>query len=59
MEILVLSMIWIYLILNEIEEFISNRWYDYDEGKDAGLHPCKRRNSYSLHSPKPPFDHLM
>ncbi|MCW9078237.1 MAG: nickel-dependent hydrogenase large subunit [Gammaproteobacteria bacterium] len=31
---------------SEIQEFISHSWYEYEEGKDKGLHPWKGETSF-------------
>ena len=42
----------------EIEEFISHSWYDYDAGKDAGLHPYQGETKLNYSGPKPPYRQL-
>jgi hydrogenase large subunit len=43
---------------DEVQEFITNSWYDYKEGKDKGLHPWKGESKINYNGPKPPFEHL-
>ena len=42
----------------EIQEFVSHSWYDYSDGKDAGLHPYDGETTLHYTGPKPPFDQL-
>jgi len=43
---------------DHIQEFVSHSWYDYDGGKDAGLHPYDGETNLNYTGPKPPYDHL-
>ncbi|MFP4495847.1 MAG: nickel-dependent hydrogenase large subunit, partial [Halochromatium sp.] len=46
---------------NEIQEFIAHAWYDYKDGKQAGLHPYQgeTRLDYNKRGgPKPPYRQL-
>jgi hydrogenase large subunit len=42
----------------EIKEYISSSWYDYDGGKDVGLHPWAGETKINYTGPKPPFETL-
>jgi hydrogenase large subunit len=42
----------------EIKEYVSHSWYDYENGKDAGLHPYDGETNLNYTGPKPPYDHL-
>ncbi len=45
----------------EIQEFISHSWYDYGDGKDAGLHPYKGETELNYDDrggPAPPYQQL-
>lgn len=42
----------------EIQEFVAHSWYDYAEGKSAGLHPYDGETSLNYTGPKPPYDQL-
>jgi hydrogenase large subunit len=42
----------------EIQEFVSHSWYDYNGGKDQGLHPYDGETNLNYTGPKPPYDHL-
>ena len=42
----------------EIQEFVSHSWYDYEGGKDTGLHPYDGETTLNYTGPKPPYDHL-
>ena len=43
---------------DEVQEFITHSWYDYDGGRDKGLHPWKGESKINYTGPKPPFEHL-
>ncbi|MFN3840805.1 MAG: nickel-dependent hydrogenase large subunit [Cyclobacteriaceae bacterium] len=43
---------------SEIEEYITNSWYEYTGGDDVGLHPWKGETKLKYTGPKPPFDFL-
>lgn len=42
----------------EIKEFVAHSWYQYKDGKDAGLHPYKGETEFKYDGPKPPYEHL-
>ena len=45
----------------EIQEYVSHSWYDYEGGKDQGLHPWKgetKLNYQGRGGPKPPYKQL-
>jgi hydrogenase large subunit len=45
----------------EIEEYVGHSWYQYQEGKDKGLHPYVGETSLDYDGrggPKPPFAHV-
>ncbi|WEK37971.1 MAG: nickel-dependent hydrogenase large subunit [Candidatus Pseudobacter hemicellulosilyticus] len=42
----------------EVQEFITNSWYEYKGGKDVGLHPWKGESKIKYTGPMPPFEHL-
>jgi hydrogenase large subunit len=43
---------------DEVQEFITQSWYEYKEGDQKGLHPWKGESKVKYSGPKPPFDHL-
>ncbi len=43
---------------DEIQEFVSHSWYDYNDGKDKGLHPYDGETNLNYTGPKPPYNHL-
>ncbi|MCJ2184530.1 nickel-dependent hydrogenase large subunit [Novosphingobium sp. 1949] len=43
---------------DQIQEFISNAWYSYEQGREAGLHPYAGETTLAYDGPQPPFDHL-
>jgi hydrogenase large subunit len=42
----------------EIKEFVAHSWYQYQGGKDVGLHPYKGETEFRYDGPKPPYEHL-
>ncbi|MGV3530346.1 MAG: nickel-dependent hydrogenase large subunit [Flavisolibacter sp.] len=42
----------------EVQEYITNSWYEYEGGNDKGLHPWKGESKVKYSGPKPPFDYL-
>ena len=42
----------------EIQEYISHSWYDYESGKDTGLHPYEGETTLNYTGPTPPYEHL-
>ncbi|AEV97634.1 hydrogenase [Niastella koreensis] len=42
----------------EVQEFITHSWYEYKEGREAGLHPWKGESQIKYTGPMPPFEHL-
>ncbi|MCW9058216.1 MAG: nickel-dependent hydrogenase large subunit [Gammaproteobacteria bacterium] len=43
---------------DQIQEFVSHSWYDYEAGQDAGLHPYQGETKLNYTGPKPPYDYL-
>ncbi|HMA99072.1 MAG TPA: nickel-dependent hydrogenase large subunit [Wenzhouxiangella sp.] len=43
---------------SEIQEFVSHAWYDYEAGKDAGLHPYIGETSLNYDGPEAPYKNL-
>ena len=43
---------------SQIQEFVSHSWYDYNGGKNQGLHPYDGETSLNYTGPKPPYQHL-
>lgn len=43
---------------NEIQEFVSHSWYDYEAGKDTGLHPYRGETSFNYDGPEPGYKNL-
>lgn len=43
---------------DEIREYVAHSWYDYDAGKDTGLHPYEGETQLNYTGPEPPFEHL-
>ena len=42
----------------QIEEFVSHAYYDYDGGKDRGLHPFEGQTTLNYTGPPPPYSQL-
>jgi hydrogenase large subunit len=42
----------------DIQEFVSHSWYDYEGGKDIGLHPFKGETKLNYSGPQPPYANL-
>ncbi len=43
---------------DEIQEYVSHSWYDYDGGKNQGLHPYDGETNLNYSGPTPPYEHL-
>ena len=43
---------------SEVKEFIARSWYDYEGGKEVGLHPWDGESKINYTGPKPPYEHL-
>ncbi|HSJ47299.1 MAG TPA: nickel-dependent hydrogenase large subunit [Gammaproteobacteria bacterium] len=43
---------------DQIQEFVSHSWYDYEAGQDAGLHPYQGETKLNYTGPKPPYEYL-
>ncbi len=42
----------------DIQEFVAHSWYDYQGGKDTGLHPYKGETQLHYSGPAPPYQNL-
>jgi len=42
----------------QIEEFVTHAYYDYDGGKDRGLHPFEGETTLNYTGPPPPYSQL-
>jgi hydrogenase large subunit len=42
----------------DIQEFVAHSWYDYQGGKETGLHPYKGETQLNYSGPPPPYQHL-
>jgi len=42
----------------QVQEFVSRAWYDYDGGKNVGLHPYDGETKLSYTGPPPPYKQL-
>jgi len=42
----------------DIQEFVSHSWYDYEGGKDVGLHPFQGETKLNYTGPQPPYANL-
>ena len=43
---------------SQIQEYVAHSWYDYDGGKNQGLHPYDGETHLNYTGPKPPYQHL-
>jgi len=43
---------------DEIQEYVAHSWYDYEGGKDEGLHPYEGETSLNYSGPTPPYELL-
>ena len=43
---------------DEIQEYVSRSWYDYEGGKNEGLHPYEGETSLNYSGPTPPYEQL-
>jgi len=43
---------------DEIQEYVSHSWYDYDGGKAKGLHPYDGETNLNYSGPNPPYEQL-
>ncbi len=43
---------------DQIQEYISHSWYQYQGGKASGLHPYDGETELNYTGPQPPFEHL-
>lgn len=43
---------------DQVKEFISKSWYEYEQGRDAGMHPWEGETKLNYTGPKPPYEHL-
>jgi len=41
-----------------IQEYVARSWYDYSNGKEAGLHPYEGETELNYTGPTPPYEHL-
>jgi hydrogenase large subunit len=42
----------------DIQEFVAHSWYDYDAGKNTGLHPYQGETRLQYSGPTPPYANL-
>lgn len=43
---------------DQVKEFISHSWYEYQDGREAGKHPWDGETKLNYTGPKPPYDQL-
>jgi hydrogenase large subunit len=43
---------------SQIQEFVAHSWYDYEGGKDTGLHPYDGETKFNYDGPEPPYEQL-
>src|SRR3984885_2810816 len=42
----------------DIQEYVAHSWYDYQGGKETGLHPYRGETQLNYSGPPPPYQHL-
>ncbi len=42
----------------QIQEYVSHSWYNYQGGKQTGLHPYKGETEFNYDGPEPPYQQL-
>ena len=42
----------------QVQEFVGHSWYDYEGGKQIGLHPHQGETNLNYTGPKPPYEEL-
>ena len=43
---------------DQVQEFVSHSYYDYQGGKDVGLHPYVGETKFDYDGPEPPYEQL-
>ena len=43
---------------DQVQEFVSHSYYDYQSGKDVGLHPYVGETKFNYDGPEPPYEQL-
>ncbi|SFJ09286.1 nickel-dependent hydrogenase large subunit [Celeribacter neptunius] len=43
---------------DQIEEYVAHSWYNYQDGKDKGLHPYAGETELNYDGPEPPYTQL-
>jgi hydrogenase large subunit len=43
---------------DQVKEYISHSWYDYDTGDESGKHPWEGQTNLNYSGPKPPYEQL-
>lgn len=43
---------------DQIQEFVSHSWYQYEQGQEAGLHPYTGETELNYTGPQPPYEQL-
>jgi len=43
---------------DQIREYVAHSWYEYADGKEAGLHPYKGETAFHYDGPEPPYEQL-
>jgi len=44
--------------MDEVKEYIAHSWYDYEGGKNEGLHPYEGETTLNYDGPTPPYEQL-
>jgi hydrogenase large subunit len=43
---------------DQIQEYVAHSWYEYSDGKNAGLHPYRGETNLNYTGPTPPYEHV-
>jgi hydrogenase large subunit len=43
---------------DEVQEYVAHSYYDYNDGKEAGLHPYDGETAFNYDGPEPPYEQL-
>ncbi len=44
--------------MDEVQEYVAHSWYDYESGKEVGLHPYDGETKLNYSGPQPPYKQL-
>jgi len=44
--------------MDEVKEYVARSWYNYESGKETGLHPYEGETAFNYDGPEPPYTQL-